>query len=148
MKQLILALCMATAFAACSKRQNVVTTTNASDDAPLSLTASWVKTKGDMVDTRITLTNHTGQYVEVEPQNIQCIRNQEMGTVRHKFDPGGLIRLYPSQTRTELFFCTFATKIEAPITIKFAKIFGTGTDEEAKRKTIATNLSWSLNPTK
>lgn len=147
MKHVILAFCMAAAFAACSKRQTVMTTTT-SDDAPLALTASWVKQKGDMVDTRITLTNRTGQYVEVEPQNILCIRNQETGTVRHKFDVSGLIRLYPNQTRTELLFCTFATKLEGPITIKFAKVYGTGTDEEAKRKTIATNLSWNLHPTK
>jgi hypothetical protein len=110
----------------------------------VELVVDWVKNKGTDIDFRATLTNRTDSTLEIEPQNIRCIRNGENGSVRHQFNGGGLIRLYPNQTRSEVVFCRFSKEGEGPFQFRFEKVYGAKDDESGK--VVAKDLGWDLTP--
>ena len=149
MKRIAIVLCLLVT-AACSKRQTVAMTPSQAD-APISMSANWIKPRGKRVDLQVTIANKSEKSVEIQPQDFQCFRDAEMGTLTHKFDNPphyGSVRLAPSQSRTELVICNFPTAGNGVYSLKVAKLYESRDDGENGTKKLAEKLSWTFAPAK
>ncbi len=150
MKKIILLFCATIAASACSKPQMLVSS-QASGDAPIEISANWIKSKGDKADIKVTITNKTAKILEIHPQDVHCMRDSETGFFRHEFVTPpyyGQIRLSPNETRTNMVFCDFKSKTlnAKNFALKVDKIYEADGKDDEKSKKIAENVNWTFTP--
>ena len=119
MKLLSVLFSLLVLVAACAKRQMVATTPSIAD-APISLSADWLKSRGHRTEVHVTIINKTDKTLSLHLQDLHCTRGNAPGSVHHKFQTSpfwGQIRLNPHETASNLIFCDFDDKKSATETL-------------------------------
>jgi len=133
-------------LSACAHKQ-MVSTTPATPDAPIAVTAAELKPDNTNPDLKLTVANQTDKPVLIRPDDIHCARDHDAGEVHHGFGAAPFydqIRLNPHESKTADLHCQFKdSDLNAKkYSLKVDKVYD-NTDGNAPKE-LATNLDWDF----
>jgi len=108
----------------------------------LTLSASWVKDKGDKYDLGLKIKNENANDIIVNTQDTQCWRGNVSGTVSASDD---IVALRPGQLKEIRYTCKLSQDAKGAYKVTVTRVFANpGSDGKTTGKVIGKDVAWQV----